>query len=465
MSVLNQKAKWPASSPATAFVQRRQRLMQRLGHPALLASGFPRARNFPHNRYPFRAESHFLYLTGAAIEGAALLVSPEGACLYAPRPDSAEALWSGPQSSLEDLSERLQVEVRPIDELDVKGAVATLPPQDADTALWLGDILDRDVEPGAGAALGGIDQQLADAMIELRLRHDEAAIAQLRQAAAVTELAHRAGMAATKPGLREAAIRGAMEGTIIASGMTCSYNSIVTVHGEVLHNERHDHLVNEGDLLLADVGAETPEGWAGDVTRTWPATGKFSPTQRDVYEVVLAGQLAAIEAVRPGARYLDIHRVAGRRMLEGLIGLGLFRGELDDLYERGAAALFFPHGVGHLIGLDVHDMEDLGDRAGYGPGRERSSTRGDRFLRLDRDLEPGMAVTIEPGFYRIDAMLNDPEEIGDLADALDRKVLDELSDVRGIRIEDDVLVTEKGSEVLTPGAPKTLAEVEEAVGA
>jgi Xaa-Pro aminopeptidase len=270
-------------------------------------------------------------------------------------------------------------------------------------------------------------------------------------------------MRGTRPGQHEYQVRAEMEAAIVASGCACSYNSIVTVHGEVLHNERHDGVLSQSDLLLADVGAETPEGWASDVTRVWPTRGEFSTTQRALYDVVLASQLAAIAAVKPGVRYLDVHRAAGLELLRGLLDLGIFRGDLSDLYARGAAALFFPHGIGHLLGLDVHDMEDLGDRAGYAPGRVRSENAGDRYLRLDRDLLPGMCVTIEPGFYQIPALLSSVREVGKLEGALDRRRLAEFGDVRGIRIEDDVLVTASGSEVLTSAIPKTADEVEAAV--
>lgn len=454
---------WPESIPQAALAARRARLSNKLRGPALLVSGLARPRNYRANRFPFRAESHFLYFVGRPLEGAALLIRPEGSVLYAEPPDPEEALWTGPQPTLEELSRELGLEVRPIDELAVEDPTATLPSADAETAFVQSELVGRDVVPASGPELEGIDRALADAIIELRLVHDEAAVAEMRAAAAVTERAHRAGMRATRPGLREAAVVAAMDAEIVAAGYTHAYLPIVTREGEVLHDERHHRMLESGDLVLADVGAETPGGWASDVTRTWPVSGKYSGSQRALYEVVLAAQRAAIDAVRPGARYRDVHRTAGKTLLAGLVALGLFKGDVEELYARGAAALFFPHGVGHLLGLDVHDMEDLGDRAGYAPGRERSRNFGDRYLRLDRDLAPGMIVTIEPGYYRIPYLLERPEEVGELEASLDRKVLASLADVRGIRIEDDVLVTATGAEVLTAAIPKAPDDVERAV--
>ncbi len=418
-----------------AFAARRRRLAELVDQPVLVSAGHAPARNYAGNPYPFRASSHFLYLVGEGIAGARLLVDGDVSTLYVPPVDPDDALWHGPAPDRGALAARVGCHVRD------------------DT--WL---------PNAPEAIELPDAQLADAMLALRLVHDDAAIDGLRRAAEGTTAAHLAGMAATRPGLREWAVLAEMEAALARRGMTTAYQSILTVHGEVLHNHAHHHALAPGDLVLADVGAETHDGWAGDVTRTWPATGRFSDAQRAIYDVVLASQKAAIDAVGPGVRYRDVHLTAARVITEGLVELGVLKGDVDGLLEDGVHALFFPHGVGHLIGLDVHDMEDLGDRAGYAPGRERSERFGLCYLRLDRDLEPGMAVTIEPGFYQVPAILSDPELTRRAKGRLDLTRLEDFADVRGIRIEDDVLVTETGREVLTAGIPKEADEVERAVG-
>jgi Xaa-Pro aminopeptidase len=431
---------------------------------AAFGSGWARPRNFEHNVYPFRAESHFLYLVGQALEGAILLVAGDDEVLYVTEPDPAAVVWNGELPSCDELSRKLELEVRPLEECEPPVGTALLPPQDQETADWLAALLDREVTACSGPDVDGPDELLANAMIELRLRHDAAALEQMRQAAHVTARAHEAGLRATRVGAREALVRASMECEIVAAGMVPAYGSIVTKHGETLHELRQHRVLETGDLLLADVGAETPEGWAADVTRTWPVSGRFTSEQRELYEVVLGAQRAAIQSVRPGVRYLDVHRTAAHVLGQGLVDLGILHGDVSDLYQRGAIALFFPHGVGHLLGLDVHDMEDLGDRAGYPAGHERSPHPGEDALRLDRVLEPDMVVTIEPGFYQNPALLRDPDRVAGLVDCVDWSRLERFGGVRGIRIEDDVRVTAGGSEVLTESIPKTPSALEELVG-
>jgi Xaa-Pro aminopeptidase len=245
--------------------------------------------------------------------------------------------------------------------------------------------------------------------------------------------------------------------------MSCAYNSIVTVHGEVLHNECYHNSIQPQDLLLADVGAETPNGWAADITRTWAVSGKFSATQRDIYEIVLKAHDDCIAKLRPGVEYQDIHLLAAQIIAEGLVDLGILKGKPQDLVAMDAHALFFPHGVGHLLGLDVHDMEDLGDIAGYEPGRSRSDRFGLEYLRLNRPLESGMLVTIEPGFYQVPAILNNSEFRARYQDIINWDRLAQFDDVRGIRIEDDVLITDTGKEVLTEKLPTKVEEIEDLV--
>ena len=232
------------------------------------------------------------------------------------------------------------------------------------------------------------------------------------------------------------------------------------MQGEVLHNEHYHNKLTPGDLLLADVGAENSKGWASDITRTWPISGKFSSTQRAIYDLVLAAHDTCISQMKPGVEYRDIHLLAAQEIAVGLVDLAILKGNPTDLVERDAHALFFPHGIGHLLGLDVHDMEDLGDLAGYEAGRKRSDRFGLGYLRLDRTLRSGMVVTIEPGFYQVPGILQNRDLQDRYSDVVNWERLAQFADVRGIRIEDDVLITDSGTEILTSDLPNKAADLE-----
>ncbi|MEA5512199.1 aminopeptidase P family protein [Crocosphaera sp. UHCC 0190] len=433
--------------------QRRQKLAQLIDKPAIFWSGKALSRNFRANRYPFRASSHFLYFTGLNLENAAIIVENGNLSLFMDNPSPDSTLWHGEMPTREDIAAQIGAnQAYPLTELGNHTTDAlTIPVQDVTTYQQQWEILNRSFS--AKNPLTALDLDLVKAIVTLRLSHDKNALTEIKKAASVAITSHKIGMKVSKNAQTEAEIRGAMEGYIMGQNMTCAYNSIVTVHGEVLHNEHYHHHLQSGDLLLADVGAETSLGWASDITRTWPVNGQFSPTQRDIYDLVLAAHDACIEQIKPGQEYREIHLLAAKIIAEGLVNLGILRGNPETLVEKDAHALFFPHGIGHLLGLDVHDMEDLGDLAGYELGRSRSQRFGLGYLRLDRPLKAGMVVTIEPGFYQVPAILNNPQfkETYDIDINWDK--LAQFSDVKGVRIEDDILVTEMGAEILTVNLP------------
>ena len=441
---------------------RRAALMQRLDAPILLLGNGERFRNSAY-AFPFRQDSTFLYFTGCARPGAAVLMHAGTATLFLTPPSADDPLWHGHAETIEETAHALGfAHVQPIDTL--AAACAGLP-------LRTLAVPDRAINAQATALTGTPllfneqpgDEALLHAVIEMRRLLDDEEVAQLRLAAVATAAAHTAAMAATRPGGHEREVAAVFNGILSAHGCVPAYGSIVTVRGEVLHNHHYINPLRDGQLLLLDGGAESPGGYATDVTRTWPVSGRLTPRQQGVYEAVLQAQLAAIDRVRPGTRYRDIHTTASLILARFLADEGLLTCSPEDAVETGAHALFFPHGVGHLIGLDVHDMEGFGDRAAYAAGRQRSSQFGTGYLRLDLDLEPRMAVTIEPGLYFVPAILSDPTLTARFADQVDFDRARSWIGFGGIRIEDDVVTGTDAPEVITAAVPKTVAELEAAL--
>ncbi len=438
--------------------ERRRDLATQLSDPVLLWAGEAPMRNFAANRYPFRASSSFLYFAGQAIEGAVIGLIEGDLELFYDEPPASAALWLGELPSRAVLAAQIGAAAHfPLSQLPERfphgATVAALDPA---TRQKQGACLGRPILPLPDCP--DCDRALAQAIITLRLCHDEWAIAELQQAAQIAMEAHLIGLQTIPYAEKEAEVRGAMEAIVTAAGMATPYPSIVTTHGEILHADTSPHPLNPGDLLLIDLGAETPQGWAADITRTLPVTGRFSERQRAIYEIVLAAHDACIDAIAPGVEFSDIHRLALDTMTAGLLDLGVLQGTGEKVDTLDVTALFFPHGVGHLVGLDVHDLEEFGDWAGYGSGRTRCDRPSWRYLRLDRPLQAGMVVTIEPGFYQIPALLNAATAQQKALINWDR--LAEFADVRGIRIEDEVWVTDTGATVLTAGLPTRIDAIE-----
>jgi Xaa-Pro aminopeptidase len=245
-----------------------------------------------------------------------------------------------------------------------------------------------------------------------------------------------------------------------------AYPVILTVHGEILHNNSHGDVLKKGQLLLGDFGAETDMGYASDITRTIPADSYFTQQQREIYQVVLEAQQAAVDSLLPGVSNRDIHFIASRRIAAGLKDIGVMHGDTEEAIALGAHALFFPHGIGHMIGLDVHDMEDLGeDSVGYGPDMVRNDQFGLKSLRLAKKLQPGFIISIEPGIYFIPALIDLWESEKKFNSFINYHVLKKYRSFGGIRIEDDYQITGNGARLLGKPIPKTIEELEFLKGA
>ena len=440
--------------------RRRQQLAELFPHPVILWSGNVSSRNFPANHYYYRASSHFLYFTDLALPNAAIYLNEGKLILFWNEPHPNSIMWHGQLPTKEDIAQQIYADqVLPYNDLyKYSRDAATIPLSNLETYQQQCAILNRLLPPPD--ELNDIDRQLAEAIVKLRLIHDPQAITEIQKAIDVSVTAHTQAIKGVTKCQTESQVRSILEGEIIAQQMSCAYNSIVTVNGNVLHNENYSNEFSPSDLLLVDVGAETANGWASDITRTYPVNGVFSPTQKEIYQLVLEVHDRCIDKVAEGVEYKEIHQFGCLTLVEGLVDIGILQGDPEDLFAQNLHTLFFPHGIGHLMGLDVHDMEDIGDVAGYGD-RSRSKLFGLKYLRLNRLLRSGMIVTIEPGFYQIPSILENDQLQTKYKGTVNWDKLQFFNDVKGIRIEDDVLVTQTGCKVLSQDLPTTVKDLEE----
>ena len=449
------------------YAARRRALRETVPDGAILILGSDHApRNYVDNTYPFRQDSHFLYYVGVSEPGMAALLHPDGQeTLYGTpeRPD--DLVWFGPKPGLAEHAETAgMAETAALSALssglrrlrDRGVAVHYLPPYRGERTLQLAELLGvHPTEVG-----GGVSERLVAAVAVQRSRKSEAEVAEIEEALGVTAEMYSAAMAATAPGRGESEVAAALQLAAFACDRQLAFSPIVSVRGEVLHNTSYANTIRDGDLLLIDSGAESGGFYASDITRTFPVSGRFTSQQREVYQVVLAAQLAAIAKAGPGVTNRQVHFEAARTIAAGLQDLGLMQGDLEAAVEAGAHALFMPHGIGHMMGLDVHDMEDLGDVVGYPEGEQRSTQFGLGFLRLARELEPGFVITVEPGVYFVPALIERWRGEGRHAQFICYDRLEAFAGFGGIRIEDDVLITDTGRRVLGPAIPKTVDELE-----
>ena len=459
----------------STYIRRRQALLETDAPSSglvLLLGNESSAMNYRANPYPFRQDSTFLYYFGLdvpAVDGLIDLDSGE-ARLYGDDPDLEAVVWMGDQPSLHERAQRVGVSAtaprsalaEALAEAIAAGrSVHFLPPYRARHAARLNAL--------TGIAPDRTAEYASTPLIETVIRHRSVKsaeeIAQIETAVETTARLHRGALRRTRPGRTEREVAGFLAGIAEAHGRGLSFRPTCSVRGEILHNHDYSGTMEAGDLLLVDAGATSPEHYAGDVTRTAPVDGRFTARQRALYTAVLDAQTTAIDAVEPGVPFREVHLTACRVLTRHLIDLGLMRGDVDAAVEAGAHALFFPHGLGHMMGLDVHDMENLGeDRVGYAADQARSEQFGLDTLRLARPLRTGFVVTVEPGCYFIPTLIERWRAEGRHEAFIDYDAVADYEGFGGIRIEDDVLVTNEGGQVLGPDLPRRPEAVEELVG-
>ena len=453
------------------YIQRRKLLKKEVGSGLLLFPGSEESpMNYPANTYHFRQDSSFLYFFGLDSPGLAAVVDIDENrdILFGDNIGIEDIIWMGNLPKMKDRALEVGVKhtaPRAAFGDAVRKALAAgrpvryLPPYRADSAQALGDLLGiplKDLK--AKASL-----EFIKAVVAQRLYKSKEEVREIEAALEVTHEMYRAAMKLVKPGRYEREISGAMEGIALSRGLRLAFPSIVTIDGQTLHNHYHGNMLVKGRLLVVDTGAESALSYACDITRTIPVGGRFNRRQKDVYEIVLAGQETAIKAMKPGVMFKDIHLKTARVMAAGLKDLGLMKGDLDAAVAAGAHALFFPHGLGHNMGLDVHDMEDLGENnIGYDKSIERSSQFGLAYLRMAKELRPGHVMTVEPGLYFIPALVEKWRREKKFREFIAYDEVEKFLDFGGARIEDNVLVTEKGRRVLGPPIPKMVADIEKA---
>ena len=442
-------------------------------------------QNYRGNDYKFRQESSFLYFWGTDEPGFCAIIDFDSGSetLYGDDFDIDDIIWMGPQESVADKAGRAGATGHGTAErftLDVQKALAAgrrihfLPASRYCNTLKISSLLgispeDTRKTAPVSALPGGrpahASEELVKAVISMRLIKQQCEIEEIDKACEICYLMHTAARQGCKPGVHEQEIAGRMDGITLSKGWGVSFATILSQHGETLHNHSHDGIITPGKLLLVDAGAESGTHYAADFTRTYPCSGKFTRMQADIYDIVESCNALAFSLAKPGTAYRDIHLAVEKLMLESLASLGIVRGNADDMVQAGVAGLFMPHGLGHNMGIDVHDMEDLGENlVGYDEDQTRAGRLGLGSLRMARKLRPGHVVTDEPGIYFIPALIDKWKAEGTDRGFVNYSALEKYRDFGGIRLEDDLLITENGARYLGfRRLPIKASDVEEAM--
>ncbi len=453
------------------YQTRRDKLMNSVSSGfALFLANDDASMNYPSNTFNYRQDSTFLYFFGLSVPNLAAIIDfdHKKTILFGDDFEIDDIIWMGDQPKVAELASQVG-----ITEVLSLCALSNFIQQNKGRKLHYTPAY-RGEKKIALAELTGIpvskqkensSVELIKAIVALREIKSEEEIAEIEKACAIGYEMFTTAMKMCKPGIKESDLAGLVEGIALSKGNGVSFPVILSQHGETLHNHNHHLTLEEGKLLLIDMGAENKMNYCSDNTRAIPVSGKFSPKQAEIYQIVLDANMAGISACKPGIPYREIHKLAVTVITQGLQKLGLMKGDIEKSVELGAHALFMPHGLGHQMGLDVHDMEDLGENyVGYGESFERSSIFGWAYLRMAKTLQPGHVMTVEPGIYFIPHLIDIWKNENKFSEFINYDKVEEYRTFGGIRIEDDVLITETGHQVLGIPIPKTIVELESIIG-
>ena len=452
------------------YIRRRAVLRGKMKNGLALFIGNTEApMNYPANTYHFRQDSNFLYFFGIDLPGLAGLIDFNSGedMLFGNDFDMDDIVWMGPQPTVRELASECGItKTAPLAKLEelISGSISKkreihfLPPYRGETKMFLGSVLKEN--PCKMKTRASAD--LIHAVVSLRSVKEKIEISEIEKAVEIAYEMHMTAMKMCKPGVPEQEIFGTVEGIALSRGAGTSFPTILSINGQTLHNHSHNNTLKKGRMMVTDAGAETNLHYASDITRTTPVGGKFSRQQKEIYEIVLKANVDAIKSAGPGKSNRDTHILACRILASGLKDLKLIKGDIDEAVASGVHALFMPHGIGHMLGLDVHDMEALGENhVGYNDKVKRSDQFGLAFLRFALQYLPGHVFTVEPGCYFIPELIESWRAERKFSDFINYDQIKKFMSVGGIRIEDNVLITEKGHKVLGKPIPKTIDEIEE----
>jgi len=453
---------------AATYIERRKRLKKQVKSGIILLLGNEESSmNYADNTYHFRQDSSFLYFFGLDFPSltGVIDIDEDKDFIFGNDLTVNDIIWMGPQPTIKEKSHKAGVKnTASIDNLEKllkkvqqkNREIHFLPPYRPENKLKLFHLLG--IHPDRAQEESSVE--LVKAVVAQRVVKTREEVVEIEKAVDITADMHITAIKMARPGITEAEIAAAVHEVAFASGGQLAFPIIATIHGETLHNHYYGNVLKSGDMFLLDTGAETAMHYAGDMSSTFPVDTKFTERQKEIYNIALTAHDASIEALKPGVKFRDVHHLAAKIIASRLKDMGFMKGDIDEAIAQGAHALFFQCGLGHMMGLDVHDMEDLGEvYVGY-EGKPKSTQFGLKSLRLARELQPGFVLTIEPGIYFIPELIDMWKKENKFSQFINYNKVEAYKDFGGLRNEENFLITENGYRLLGKPKPKTIEEVE-----